>query len=382
MDSLAAAGGEKSLVTLLSLLDYEKLDVSLQLFNYGGEFERYVPSQVKVLEPFSFIRRLNARRFDLPILLSRAEYVARCWRKNLKQKTKARYFWHCFSKYIPVGQEEYDVAIAYSQCLPTYYVVDKVKAKKKIGWVNCIFHLDGFEKTFNEGYYRQLNHIVLVSEAAKKHLESVYPQLREKMTVYPDIVNPYIIKRLAEEPVPSQVFNEGEGYLRILTVARLDKDDKGYDITLEACRLLRDRGLKFRWYAIGRGPFRAEMEDFIKRHELGDTFFFLGTTPNPYCYMRLADIYVQTSRHEGYGLSIAEARILNRPVVTTEFDSVYHQMVPGKNGLVVRQNPSDVANAIMQLLDDRSLYESIVAYQQQEKKGNPEAIEGFYSLLQ
>ena len=69
MDSLAAAGGEKSLVTLLSLIDYERYDVSLQLFNYGGEFERYVPHQVKVLEPFTFIKRLNEGKPGLSLWL-------------------------------------------------------------------------------------------------------------------------------------------------------------------------------------------------------------------------------------------------------------------------------------------------------------------------
>ena len=43
IESLVAAGGEKSLVTLLSLLDYNRYDVDLQLFRYGGEFEQFLP---------------------------------------------------------------------------------------------------------------------------------------------------------------------------------------------------------------------------------------------------------------------------------------------------------------------------------------------------
>lgn len=381
MDSLAAAGGEKSLVTLLSLIDYDKYDVSLQLFNHGGVFERFLPRQVKLLRPFRFIERLNERKPGLSLFISKSLYALAVRKDGIQLKTKARYYWRCFSRYIPKTEEDYDVAIAYSQCLPTYYVVEKVRAKKKIGWVNCIFHLEGYEKRFNESYYRQLDRIVPVSEAAKRHLESVYPHLGDKMSVYSDIVNPALINRLADEPVPSQVFKEGEGILRLLTVARLNKEDKGYDITMEACRILKERGLKFRWYAIGSGPYKSEMKRYIQEHSLEDYFFFLWTTPNPYCYMRHADIYVQTSRHEGYGLSIAEARILNRPVVTTDYDAVYNQMIPGKNGLVVGQNPIEVADAIMRLVSDRDLYESIVAFQKQEKKGNPESIEDFYALL-
>ena len=109
---------------------------------------------------------------------------------------------------------------------------------------------------------------------------------------------------------------------------------------------------------------------------------FLGVTPNPYPYFKNCTLYVQTSRHEGYGLSIAEARLLNRPVVTTEFDAVWAQMVQGENGLVVPQDPVAVADAIERLLNDHLLYNHIVAYQQQEKKGNIEEIEKFYQLIE
>ena len=123
------------------------------------------------------------------------------------------------------------------------------------------------------------------------------------------------------------------------------------------------------------------MEKYISDNHLKNTFILLGTTPNPYPYIKACTIYVQTSRHEGYGLSIAEARILNKPVVTTEFNAVYDQMVQGKNGLVVKQDPVAVADAIESLLTDRDLYNSIVTYQQQEKKGNTEEIDKFYKLV-
>ena len=81
-------------------------------------------------------------------------------------------------------------------------------------------------------------------------------------------------------------------------------------------------------------------------------------------------------------LEIAEACILNMPMVTTEFDAVYNQMVQGKNGLVVPQNPTAVADAIEKLLNDKELYNRIVDYQKQEKKGNSEEIEKFYQLAE
>ena len=49
IDSLPCAGAEKSLVTLLSRLDYEKYEVDLQLFAYGWTLDELVPKQVNFL---------------------------------------------------------------------------------------------------------------------------------------------------------------------------------------------------------------------------------------------------------------------------------------------------------------------------------------------
>lgn len=380
MDSLAAAGGEKSLVTLLNELDYSRVDVDLQLMVYGGEFDRYVPSQVNILPPLDYLEFLSGKKSGgISMWCSRIRFslLSRVGDNRLHM-TKARKWWRCGEINIPVFSKEYDVAIAYAQCIPTFYVIEKVKARKKIGWVNCIFHLAGKEKQWQHKFYQMLDKIVMVSEDALSHFEKVYPDFQDKMLLIRDLISANTIYRLSEED--NNPFKD-DFTPRLLTVARLDKKDKGYDIALEACRILKDRGVAFKWYAIGRGDFRSTIEKYVEEHHLKDTFILLGTTPNPYPYFKHCTIYVQTSRHEGFGLSIAEARILNKPVVTTEFDSVYVQMVPSKNGLVVPIDAIAVADAVQKLLEDKSLYESIVDYQRHEKKGNIEEIDKFYHLI-
>lgn len=381
IESLIAAGGEKSLITLLSLLDYVKYEVDLQLLAFGGEFERYIPKQVNVLPPhcyYQFVR--GQKKGNLKERIAKASYSASIRFGEQTHKARARKYWKYISPCIESNPKHYDVAIAYGQCLPTFYVVDKVNANQKLAWINCIYHLDGYERQWQRKFYEAVDKIVLVSDAALSHFRDVYPDMIEKMHLMPDLINPQMIEKMAISKKPKYP-QEYDG-TKILTVARLDKNDKGYDITLEACRILRDRGLEFKWYALGRGPYRDEMERYIAEHNLQDVFIFLGTTPNPYPYFKDCTLYVQTSRHEGYGLSIAEARILNKPVVTTEFDAVYNQMVQGKNGLVVKQDPIAVADAIEQLLNDKNLYDSIVEYLKQEKKGNTEEIQKFYDLIQ
>jgi len=380
IESLGAAGGEKSLVTLLSLIDYNKYDVDLQLFGYGGEFEQFVPKEVNLLPPLSYTAYLmGKKRCTLNMLYARIRYSLSLRIHKTTIKEKARLYWTHIGPCIDKNTKYYDVAIAYGQCHPTFYVAEKVDAMRKLAWVNCIYHLDGYEREYQCPFYQEMNKIVMVSETAYEHFKGVYPKMISKMDLMPDLVNPSFIMKMA---MNASSYNDNFKGFRILTVARLNQADKGYDITLEACRILRDRGVKFRWYALGRGEYRPEMEVYIQKHHLEDVFIFLGTTPNPYPYIKNCTLYVQTSRHEGYGLSIAEARILNKPVVTTEFDAVWAQMVQGENGLVVPQDPVAVADSIERLLNDQQLYNHIVAYQQQEKKGNTEEIEKFYQLIQ
>lgn len=385
IESLVAAGAEKSLITFLSVLDYSRYEVDLQLFRYGGEFERYVPKEVNLLPPFEYTRFLEKGlfaqllSFDFKKLAARIKYSLAIRRGTTYHMDKARLYWKYVFPCLPDAPKEYDVAIGYAQGLPTFYVVDKVKAKQKWAWVNVSYRPTGINHTFLERFYGAIDHIVTVSDSAHEVFAEVYPQYAQKMLVLWDMLDAGFIHKMADAEQENRI---DKSIPSLLTIARLNKPQKGYDISLEACRILRDRGIKFKWYAIGRGSYKEEMEKFIAENHLEDVFILLGTTPNPYPYIKDATLYVQTSRHEGYGLSIAEARILNTPVVTTEFDAVYNQMVQGKNGLVVPQNPTAVADAIEKLLNDKELYNRIVEYQKQEKKGNSEEIEKFYQLAE
>lgn len=389
IDSLICAGAEKSLITLLSLIDYSKYDVDLQLFKYGGEFERYLNKNVNLLPPFqyttfiekslskqlfSLIHIKNIKMFLMRILYSTLLRV----NHQLNNAMIARIYWQTIGNCIEKSPISYDYAIAYAQGVPTFYVIDKVHAKKKLGWVNAIYKLNGKEKEFQLNYYCKLYKIITVSDSVLNVFSEVFPTLKKNMTTIWDITDYNFILYMSQEGI-----SYTDNYIgkRILTVGRLNKYHKGYDIALKVCKILKEKGLDFRWYAIGKGPYREEMERYIKENGLEKHFILLGTTPNPYPFFKDAYLYVQTSRHEGFGLTIAEARLLNIPVVTTEFDAVYNQMIQGKNGIVTKQDPQMVAEAIEKLLTDSNLYQSIKRFLEKEKKGNTEEINKFYDLI-
>ena len=131
----------------------------------------------------------------------------------------------------------------------------------------------------------------------------------------------------------------------------------------------------------GVGRETALIIQQINDYGLNERMIVLGEKSNPYPYMKCSDLYVQTSRFEGFCLTLAEARILNKPCVTTNFDCVYNQMIQEKNGLVVEMNARASAAGIERMINDDELRNSIVEYLKTEKKGNAEEIEKVYSLF-
>ena len=125
---------------------------------------------------------------------------------------------------------------------------------------------------------------------------------------------------------------------------------KGYDLAVETARILKSKGLKFKWNFVGDGGERPAVEELIKKYHLENEIMLWGMQPNPYPYMAAADIYVQTSRFEGFGLTIAEAKILGKPIVSTNFDVVHDQLKHEVNGLIAEMTPESLAEEVLRLI--------------------------------
>lgn len=386
-ESLTLAGGERSLVTLLSQIDPTKYEVDLQLITYGGELEELVPPYVTILPELSyptFARSswvnnmfLSVKKGKFKYLLSKLKFSLLLRRKNYNHPQIARLYWETASRCYEIHTKNYDVAIAYAQGVPTYYVADKVVALKKIAWVNVGLKMDSQLKIYLIKHYSKFNYIVPVSDVTLADLQNKLPEFKKKMVVVRDMINYDFIRFMSEKEASKLDRNS----FTILTVARLNKMQKGYDISLNACKILKEKNIHFRWYAIGDGPYKDEMLQFIQNNKLEDYFILLGTTPNPYPYFLEANLYVQTSRHEGYGLSIAEARLLNTPVVTTNYDTVYMQMKHENNGLITEMDPDSVATAIIRMIEDKTLYQNVKDYLKNEQKEDFEPLQKFYELI-
>lgn len=383
IESLTLAGSEKSLIALLSNLDADLYDIDLQLFRYGGELEAFLPKYINVLPtlPYNdFASKSLSNTFkslNFKFIVSKLTYSLGLRTRKRNHSEIAKLYWKSVQNAFSVTKKEYDVAIAFAQGVPTFYVMDKVKATKKITWVNANMQFTKNNIDFQRSYYSKYNQIVAISEGTREHMIQFFPNLKSKFTVIPNIIDYKSISNMATSFQPK--FNPST--FNILTVGRLDNGMKGMDITIEACKMLKEKHIDFHWYIVGEGSFRKEMETFIEKNKLKNQVTLLGSTDNPYPYFKAADLYVQTSRQEGYGRTIAEARLLNLPIVTTRFDTVFLQMTHEKNGLVTDMNPESVVNGIERMIIDKILYQAAVENLKHEPKENTETVKRFDAMI-
>lgn len=345
IDSLTCGGAEKSLISLLPLLDYSKVQVDLMLVERGGIFEQYVPKEVNVLtlsRPQTMFYRIGLLWFS--ILL-----------RVMRKRHGAEVRWMAMHGVYGTLKKEYDVAIAYQQGFPTYYVAQKVKAKRKYAWVNADLQKAGYREAFNRYYYDMYNKVVPVSDVLCDMMrEAEYVEASKLFTVY-DILNVDLIRQMSHESVEVRS-NHG---VMIVTTGRL-APPKNHVLAVKTAFLLKKKGLHFIWYFVGEGSERGHIEELIGKYALKEQVKLVGMTPNPYPYMAKADVYVQTSSFEGFGLTLNEARILHKPVVSTNFPVVYNQIKDGENGLIAEMTPDSVAEKILMLIKDDALREKII----------------------
>ncbi len=326
INSLSIGGSEKSLVSLLNVIDYSKYRVDLLMLKKGESLDKYIPNKVNILDIPNFYLYLNNENYDKTIVKGLLYRMCRIKSsidirlnklKSKKTKNNQQIFYINQKNILKRIEKKYDIAIAFAQGFPTYFVVDKIDANKKIAWINCDYKATTYNKELDKMFYDKIDKIVAVSEASKDSIINVNKNYTNKIVVIKDIVNPDIIVNMATEKIKEIDSNE----VNILTVGRLVIGYKGYDVAIKTANLLRSSGYRFKWYVIGDGQDKAKLQDLVKVYDLEKYFILLGSRDNPYPYMKMCDIYVQPSRNEGFGLTVIEAKILKKPIVCTNFNT-------------------------------------------------------------
>ena len=139
--------------------------------------------------------------------------------------------------------------------------------------------------------------------------------------------------------------------------------EKGFDIAVDAAKLLKDRGMTFEWHILGGGAERENLEQQIGANGLQEYVYLEGVQSNPYAYMANADLLVQPSRIEGRSIVLDEAKMTGIPIIATRYRTATDQLQDGVDGVIVDMTPEALARGIQQLMDDEPLRSRIREYQ-------------------
>ncbi|HAT4243745.1 glycosyltransferase [Clostridium perfringens] len=360
--SLNVGGAEKSLVNFLNMIDYNKYEIDLLLFQKKGVFLKQIPNEVNLVDVpeievlfQSIIKTIKEYKFDLlKVFLGIKRYFITFFeKKKWKQFDQIRiHRWIDFySKWVPINEKKYDVGIAYAGGETAYYLVDKVKCNKRVYFFHSDYSEINIDAEVEKKYVEKVDKIITISDACKNSLVKLFPKQKNKMYVLQNLSSPDLINKLSDEYFPDDYKNyKGT---KIVSIGRLNKI-KGYDMAIEAAKILKDNKIDFKWFIVGEGLERDNLTSLIKKYKLEKSFFLVGLKENPYPYIKFADILVQPSRFEGKSVVLDEAKILAKPIIVTNYNSVDDQIIDGFNGIIVSMNSIGIFEGLNKLIIDNN----------------------------
>jgi len=336
IESLGGGGAEKILATLVKNLDKTKFDITvLAVVNTGVYVDK--------------IKKYCNYRFMLDGMES----------SNLLGKIKYRLdYKYIYSQpaekvYKRFITEEYDVEVAFVEGFATKLIAASPNRRsKKICWL----HIDMRENPYADVYYQTIQEertvykcydkIIGVSETVKKTFEEKF-ELPGTVTV---IYNPIDRKEILEKAGLFSV--KKESVLTIVTTGRLAKQ-KGYDRLIHSLAQMKQEDRKCVVWILGEGMERPYLEKQIYESGLQDIVKLLGFQENPYPWVAAADVFVCSSRAEGFSLAIAEAMILGKPIVSVDCAGPNELLNFGEYGMMIENTDKALDVAIAAIVNGK-----------------------------
>ncbi len=175
------------------------------------------------------------------------------------------------------------------------------------------------------------------------------------------------------------VKKEEEGYprnLKFLSVSRLTSE-KRIHLIIDAIAVTQNTELTI----VGDGPLRKNLEFRVKCLGLGDRVHFVGWQ-DPATYYKTADVFVQASRFEGYGVSLIEAGLSGLAIITTDVGVVGEVFNNEKEALVVSGTSLAIASAMKCLIEDKQLRVLLATQALKSAKAHSMSTEEYLSCYQ
>ena len=105
-------------------------------------------------------------------------------------------------------------------------------------------------------------------------------------------------------------------------------------------------------YIIGHGAMKKEMVQLVKELDIQEKVIFTGNMENPFILMSYCDCFIMPSIYEGQGIVVLEARLLNLPIIMSNYSVVQANCLP--NGqLIIGMEENDIYEGMVAFVDGK-----------------------------
>ena len=389
---LEIGGAESALIGLLSNLDYSRVNVDLFVYDHRGEMKKYIPDEVNLLpqigeysmieRPISELIRKGYWKIAIARLRAKLRHrraIQRISEREKKMSDGSIYYFvaDCVLPYLPKINNSKVYYTAISFLTPHAIVRKKVKANKYVAWIHTDYSKVYINSKLEESVWNSYDNIVSISKGTTESFLSVFPSLRTKIVEIPNLLPTELILKKASERVPHEMDFDG---IKILSIGRFC-EAKNYDNLPYMAKILKEKGLRFRWFIIGYGD-KTPIDNAIEETKTSDCVIIIGKKENPYPYIKNCDIYCQPSRYEGRSVTVEEAKFLCKPVLLTNYPTAKHQIEDGETGIICEMNNQAVADALYNMATTPHLLAKLSENLARIGRNNSSELERFYELVE
>lgn len=197
--------------------------------------------------------------------------------------------------------------------------------------------------------YNQANTLVCVSKSLGQDLSKTFKIKKRISVIYNGYSNLKSRQKVPEKPLKKSY--------TIITVARL-VEQKDHQTLIKAFRLVQEKLPNTKLLIASDGPLKQDLMKLVSRLGLSRKISFLGWVKDISPYLKKSDIFVLSSKREGFGYVLIEAMSYGKPIISTNTPYGPSEILDnGKYGILVPMGDEEaMKKAILKLLTDKKKY--------------------------